>query len=53
MDDEEYSEQGDEIARQMRLERMRQARLGADEEMADGGDQDMLEGVIDYEDVKG
>ena len=39
MDDDEYSE-GDDVARQMRLERMRQMRGGNEDEMggADGND---------------
>lgn len=52
MDENEYSE-GDDLARQMRLERMRQMRQG-EEYMADGGmDQDMMQDVIDFEEVKG
>lgn len=53
MEDEEYSE-NDEIARQMRLERMRAIKQGG-EGSADMGleDQDMVQDVLDFEDVKG
>ena len=54
-DDDEYSE-ADDVARQMRLERMRQMRQGGDDDMGMNGagdDQDMVQEVIDYEEVKG
>jgi DNA replication licensing factor MCM2 len=53
MEDDEYSEQ-DEVARQIRMERMKALNQGAggDEDMQDG-DQEMLQDVLDLEDVKG
>ena len=53
MNDDEYSET-DELARQMRYQRMREMRQGGDQDQADeGDDQDMVQDVIDYEEVKG
>jgi DNA replication licensing factor MCM2 len=54
MDDDEYSE-ADDVARQMRLERMRQQNNRGDEDMGGtgGDDLDMVQDVIDYEEVKG
>ena len=49
-DPEEYSE-GDDIAKQMRIERLRMLKEGNDNQGAD--DHDMIADVIDYEDVKG
>lgn len=55
IDDDEYSEDGLDIGRQLRLEQMRkQMRQGEDGEMHGAeGDQDMMQDVIDYEEVKG
>ena len=50
MDDNEYSDENDEIARQMRMDRMRA--LHGDGNVAMEDDQEMNE-VIDFEDVKG
>lgn len=49
---DEYSENYD-VARQMRLARMREMNNRGDEEMAAGEDQDMIQDVNDYEEVKG
>jgi hypothetical protein len=52
MDDDEYSNDDDDLARQMRVERMRQMRMG-DEDMAAAEDDENMADVLDYEDVKG
>jgi phage baseplate assembly protein W len=49
-DNDEYSE-NDEIARQMRLERMRALHGG--ENQANAAEDEEMNDVIDYEDVKG
>lgn len=49
---DEYSENYD-VARQMRLARMREMNNRGDEDMAAGEDQDMIQDVNDYEEVKG
>jgi DNA replication licensing factor MCM2 len=52
MDDDEYSE-ADDVARQMRLERMRQQNQRDEDVGAAGEDHEMVQDVIDYEEVKG
>lgn len=52
MDDDEYSEQ-DDVARQIRMAKLREMRQGDEDMGGDDADQDMMQDVIDYEEVKG